>query len=101
MSRVVVFFLLTVGLVCSAFAEDATTNCHDPASWADWNARAAQHPEDTALQTLHALWMGLCLKVEQGGLTLEEAITIFERARRTLVKERTEEQRRQPQGLAF
>jgi hypothetical protein len=60
-----------------------TNNCHDPAAWAGWEATVTKHPEDVELQTLHALWMGLCIKVERGDLALEEAMTIFENARGT------------------
>ena len=50
----------------------------------------AKHPEDIELQTLHALWLGLCQKVERGEVTAAQAIDIFEKARQTLVQQRQE-----------
>lgn len=42
---------------------------------------------------LHALWMGLCFKVEAGDIPLDEAISIFENARHTVIQQRQEENR--------
>ena len=91
MSRVVVPVLFTICLVFPAFAEDAANNCHDPAAWTDWQERVNTHPDDQEVQVLHALWMGLCFKVEAGDIHLDEAISIFENARHTLMQQRQEE----------
>ncbi len=50
-----------------------------------------EHPHDQDLQVLHALWMGLCFKVETGAISLADAISIFENARRTLIQQRREQ----------
>jgi hypothetical protein len=76
--------------------QEQENNCQDPGAWADWEARVAQHPTDTELQVLHALWIGLCVKVDRGDLTLEEAIAAFEGARETLIQKRWEERREKP-----
>src|SRR5215510_7079151 len=91
MSRVVLPLLFITCLACPAFADEAPNNCHDPASWQDWNERVKRHPDDTELHTLHALWLGLCVKVERGDVSLDDAITIFEIARHTLIQKRQEE----------
>jgi exonuclease VII small subunit len=59
----------------------------------DWQERVNTHPDDQEVQVLHALWMGLCFKVETGDLALDDAITIFENARSTLIQQRQEENR--------
>src|SRR5437867_5605930 len=74
------FFLVLLFAGSVPAQEQAPNNCHNPASWADWDARVTQHPADTELQTLHALWLGLCLKVDRGEVTLGEATTLFEQA---------------------
>ncbi len=51
------------------------------------------HPDDQEVQVLHTLWMGLCFKVETGDIPLDEAISIFENARHTLIQQRQEEDR--------
>ncbi len=57
-------FLLVVGLCLPTFAqEEDSNNCHDPEAWTDWQERVNTHPDDQELQVLHALWMGLCIKV--------------------------------------
>jgi hypothetical protein len=75
--------------------EKEKNHCDDSAAWADWDARAQRHPEDQELQLLHALWMGLCFKVERGEIALGEAISIFEQARGTLMQKRREEHQQQ------
>jgi len=75
--------------------------CRDEASRADWDTRVAQHPTDAELQTLHALWLGLCVKVERGDMDLEEASTIFEKVRGTLVRNRLEERQDKAESSAL
>nr|AIJ02277.1 hypothetical protein [uncultured soil microorganism] len=93
MSHVIVLVLFTVCFASLTLADEAPNNCHDPASWQDWNDRVKQHPDDTELHTLHALWLGLCVKVERGDVSLDDAITIFENARSTLIQQRQDEKR--------
>ena len=59
----------------------------------DWQERVNTHPDDQEVQVLHALWMSLCFKVETGDILLDDAITIFENARSTLIQQRQEENR--------
>jgi hypothetical protein len=64
MKRMIGLLLLTSSLALTGQAwAEVTNHCDNPRSWADWDARAAKHPDDQALQTLHALCMGLCFKV--------------------------------------
>jgi hypothetical protein len=62
--------------------------CHDAASWQEWQDLLAQSPTDMDLHTLHALRLGLCVKVERGDLQQDEATTIFEDARQALLAQR-------------
>jgi hypothetical protein len=59
--------------------------CHDVQSWREWEALVARNPASHALQTLHALRLGLCLKVERQDLTVDQATVIFETARQALL----------------
>ena len=72
--------------------------CQDAASWQEWQDLLAQSPKDMDLQTLHALRLGLCVKLARGDLQQDEATTIFEDARQALVAQRRA-QRRQEQAL--
>ena len=59
-------FLLAVCSPRGLWAADKEVNhCHDPQAWAQWNETVAKSPEDMELQFLHALWLGLSLKVER------------------------------------
>lgn len=46
------------------------------------------------LQTLHALRLGICLKVERGEITLDEGTIIFEDTRRSLIAQKEEAKRK-------
>ena len=76
--------------------EQDPNNCHDPSAWRDWEERAAKHPDDIELQTLHALWMGLCMKVERGDIEFAHATGIFERAREALIQQRRKQRHEHP-----
>ena len=69
--------------------------CHDKGSWKEWDRLIEKNPNDTELQTFHALRLGLCLKVEAGGITLERATEIFESARAVIIKKGKEDQKRE------
>lgn len=71
-----------------------TNYCHSPESWAEWDQLLARHPHDRGLQTLHALRLGICLKVDRSELTLEEGTAIFEGARTALLAQQQTAKRR-------
>jgi hypothetical protein len=66
------------------------THCDDTAVWQDWEERTAQHPDDTALHALHALWIGLCAKVKRHEFTTAQADEVFEYVRRSFIERRRE-----------
>jgi hypothetical protein len=76
-------------------ADDQETFCNDPAVIANWDKQAREFPYDNAVQTLHALWLGLCEKIHEGTIEAPAAITLFEleRARQTLERAREEQDR--------
>ncbi len=71
--------------------------CNDPAAHARWEQLVKKYPQDLEIQTLHAIWLGLCEKVKRKDISLDDAIKIFESARNTLIAKRTEENRRAEQ----
>ena len=54
------------------------TYCEDEETRRDWEERTANNPDDTALHTLHALWIGLCAKVTRNEFTTDQADEVFE-----------------------
>lgn len=77
----------------SAYSEPETNYCHDHETNAHWEALARKYPNDMGVATLHALRLGLCLKVERGDLTIDEATEIFENAREQIVQVKRENKR--------
>ena len=73
--------LLTFLLLLPGLVRASETHCEDSTAWQDWEHRTAQHPDDTALHTLHALWMGLCAKVQRKDFNTEQADEVFEYVR--------------------
>lgn len=82
------FLLLVFLFLLSRPSWASNTHCDDVAAWHDWDERIATHPDDTALHTLHALWMGLCAKVTRKELTSEQADDVFEYVRRSFIEQR-------------
>jgi len=63
--------------------------CLDQESWKECDNLIDKYPGDTDIQTLHALRLGLCAKVERGDLTVDQATDIFETARDTVLKKKS------------
>jgi hypothetical protein len=53
-----------------------------------------KNPNDMEVQALHALRIGLCIKVDRGGITLDQATEIFESAREAIIQKRKEDLKR-------
>lgn len=85
--------LLVPGSVAATAIATETTNrtyCDDEETRRDWEQHTANSPDDRELQMLHALWLGLCVKVQRHGFATDEAIHIFEDLRRTVIEQRRE-----------
>jgi hypothetical protein len=68
--------------------------CHDEKSWEEWDALVEKNPNDMEVQALHGLRIGLCVKVDRGGITLDQATKIFESAREAIIQKRKEDLKR-------
>ena len=79
------------------FTEEPTNYCLDKESWKEWGALVRKYPNDENVQTLHALRVGLCLKIKQGSITFEMARDIFNRANDMVIqKAKSERERKGP-----
>jgi hypothetical protein len=87
--------LLLLGFTAAAESNDSEppNYCQSPESRAEWQELLAKYPHDRGLQTLHALRLGICLKVDRGEITLDEGTAIFEAARTTLMAHKQEAKR--------
>jgi hypothetical protein len=91
-----IFIGLSLILVfCGLVYAESENYCHDKETWKEWDRLIEKSPNDTELQTLHALRIGLCAKVDQGQITIEQATEIFESAREAIIQKRKENQKRE------
>lgn len=90
--------ILALLFPCSlGFTEEPTNHCLDKESWKEWDALIQKYPNDENVQALHALRLGLCLKIEQGSITFEMASDIFNRAHEMVIqKAKSERERKGP-----
>jgi hypothetical protein len=99
MSKKLIGFILILFLSFpSAFAVEPIPKaeqenyCKDPDSWAKWDALVAKYPNDKDVQTLHALRVGLCIKIDLETITLKDAIDLFDRAHNMVIQNKLAEQ---------
>jgi len=86
MNGVVITTLLCLLLASAPSLAEETNYCHDAAVEAQWTELIEKSPADMDLQALHALRLGLCMKVDRGDLSVEQATKVFERARSRLLE---------------
>jgi hypothetical protein len=92
--------ILLLALVFSsslAYTDEQENYCLDKESWKEWEDLARKYPNDENVQALHALRVGLCLKIKQGSITFEMARDIFNRAQEMVIqKAKSERERKGP-----
>ena len=97
MTKKIASIILVFALAFSSspgLTEEPTNYCFDKESWKEWDALVKKYPNDEDLQTLHALRLGLCVKIEQGSITFEQATDIFNRAHQMVIQRTKFEQER-------
>ena len=85
----ITFFLISIfptALLSEKPDEYNNAYCHDPDEIARWQRIIKNNAGNDEVQALHALWLGLCVKVEYRQITVNRANEIFEKARTELVK---------------
>jgi len=86
-----ILLLIFTLLITNLPAITAEDYCSDPESWKEWEELIEKYPNDSDIQALHALRIGLCLKVERGDLTVEQGTDIFEKARKVILEKKKAE----------
>ena len=71
--------------------------CHDPAIWDRIEALRRQVPDDDLVLRAYALRIGLCRLIDEGRISLEKGIELFEIERRRTLMERAQEDARKKQ----
>ncbi len=70
------FIGLSLILVFCSLVYADENYCHDKESSKEWNAFVEKNANDMEVQALHDLRIGLCAKVDRGGITLKQATFI-------------------------
>ena len=68
-----------------AGSEEPENFCHEPEALAEWEAMNQKYPRDLNVQTLHALRIGLCEKIDRGDIGVADGIAIFESMRQAVL----------------
>ena len=90
-----ILLLLTIAIPCpSLFAEEDENYCKDKESWKEWDALIQKYPNDSDIQTLHAFRIGLCIKIERGSITFQQANDLFNRAHEMVIQKKRSEQKK-------
>lgn len=92
------FMFISLFISAEAMAEEKAERhkeenyCQDPVSDQDWLEMVAKFPSDLKVQTMHALRIGLCAKVDAGHISLKQGTEIFEAMREVMVNRTFQEQ---------
>jgi hypothetical protein len=97
-NKIMFLSLCLIFVIGGASFAESENYCHDKKSWKEWDALVAKNPSDTEVQTLHALRIGLCVKVDRGGIALNQATEIFESAREAIIEKRKADEKREKEG---
>jgi len=84
---VIVILLLLMGIY-SVLAAEPENYCHDAESWKEWENMVKKYTDDIPLQILHALRIGLCAKIEQKSISLQDATQLMNDMSDDLIKKR-------------
>lgn len=82
----------SVSIFVSSAGGESINYCNDPEARLEWERLITKYPHDKDILILHALRLGLCLKVERDDITLDDAIDMFEQARRSLIRQKEREE---------
>ncbi|MDX1295273.1 MAG: hypothetical protein R3302_03345 [Sulfurimonadaceae bacterium] len=89
--KLAVFLLLP--LIVLAVDEYDTKWCHDHSEHMKWEMLVQDNPDNDGIQALHALWLGLCIKVDAKQITTSKANEIFNSSRAAFLLNLPEEER--------
>jgi hypothetical protein len=91
MKKIIVILILLLFLSFPVCANDQSF-CDDTNIWDRFNAMVEKNPNDIPLQILHALKIGLCVKIEANSITTTEAMNLFNDMVDTVANKRGEQE---------
>lgn len=91
MKKIILISILLFLSLVPVYADDSTF-CNDPSTREYFESTTKKYPDDIPLQILHALKIGLCVKIDQNSITTTEAINLFNDMIDTVVNKRGEKE---------
>jgi len=86
--RIIIVLMLSSLFVFYTLITKETSHYSNPKAHLEWIALIEKYPDDMSLQTLHALRLGLRMKVERGDINLDEATEVFEKIKKSFIKKK-------------
>ncbi len=86
--RIIIVLTLSSLFVFYTLITKETSHYSNPKAHLEWIALIEKYPDDMPLQALHALRLGLCMKVERGDINLDEATEVFEKIKKSFIKKK-------------
>ena len=86
--RIIIVLMLSSLFVFYTLITKETSHYSNPKAHLEWIALIEKYPGDMSLQTLHALRLGLRMKVERGDINLDEATEVFEKIKKSFIKKK-------------
>ena len=86
--RIIIVLMLSSLFVFYTLIIKETSHYSNPKAHLEWIALIEKYPDDMSLQTLHALRLGLRMKVERGDINLDEATAVFEKIKKSFIKKK-------------
>ncbi len=74
MKKLIIISMILLLSSLPLYAEDDPTFCNNPQAWNHINAMVEKDPNDIPLQILHALKIGLCVKIEQNSIVRQKQL---------------------------
>jgi len=94
MKKIIIISILLLFLSFPLYADDSTF-CNNPNTWEYFESMTKKYPDDIPVQILHALKIGLCVKIGQNSISSPEAINLFNDMVDTMANKRDEEKERE------
>jgi hypothetical protein len=97
-AKTIIAFCVAITIVISGQVFAATEQpsepdnyCEDLESWKEWDTLVQKHADDMDIQTLHALRIGLCFKIQRGSISLHDATKLFDNAHQLVIDKKQQQ----------
>ncbi len=86
--RIIIVLTLSSLFVFYTLITKETSHYSNPKAHLEWISLIEKYPDDMPLQALHALRLGLRMKVERRDINLDEATEVFEKIKKSFIKKK-------------